>query len=62
MGGCFKPGLNHTYEEIFCQAQNGRAVCPENLKLFIDLTFFVFLRMLDQRSPPCSDMSWSGGG
>jgi hypothetical protein len=33
-------------------------VCPENLKLFIDLTFCQFLLMLDQRTPPSSDMSW----
>ena len=31
-------------------------VCPENLKLFIHLAFFKFLLMLDQRSPPSSDM------
>jgi hypothetical protein len=30
-------------------------VCPENLKLFIDLTFCEFLLMLDQRAPPSSD-------
>jgi hypothetical protein len=34
------------------------AVCPENLKLFIDLTFCQFLLMLNQRTPPNSDMSW----
>ena len=31
-------------------------VCPENLKLFINLTFFEFLLMLDQRSLPSSGM------
>jgi len=30
-------------------------VCPEKLKLFIDLTFFEFLFMLDQQSPPSAD-------
>jgi hypothetical protein len=36
-----------------------RPVCPENLKLFINLTFFDFLLMLlDQRTLPSSDMSW----
>jgi hypothetical protein len=33
-------------------------VCPENLKLFIHLTFFVFVLMLDQRTPPSSDTPW----
>jgi hypothetical protein len=34
-------------------------VCPENLKLFIDLTFFEFLIMLlDQRSSSSSDTPW----
>jgi hypothetical protein len=28
-------------------------VCPENPKLFIRLTFFEFLFMLEQRTPPC---------
>jgi hypothetical protein len=32
-------------------------VCPENLKLFISLTFFEFLFMLEQWTPPSSDMS-----
>ena len=30
-------------------------VRPENLKLFINLTFFEFLLMLDQRTSPSSD-------
>jgi hypothetical protein len=33
-------------------------VCPENLKLFTSLTFFEFLFMLEQRTPPSSHMSW----
>jgi len=33
-------------------------VCPENLKPFISLTFFEFLFMLEQRTPPSSHMSW----
>ena len=36
-------------------------VCPENLKLFINLTLFEFLLMLTQRAPPSSVMSLSGG-
>jgi hypothetical protein len=33
-------------------------VRPENLKLFIDLTFFAFLLMLDQRALPSSNTPW----
>jgi hypothetical protein len=33
-------------------------VRPENLKLFINLTFFDFVLMLDQRTPPSSDTPW----
>jgi hypothetical protein len=33
-------------------------VRPENLKLCIDLTFFAFLLMLDQRALPSSDTPW----
>jgi hypothetical protein len=33
-------------------------VRPENLKLFIDVTFFAFLLMLDQRTLPSSDTPW----
>jgi hypothetical protein len=33
-------------------------VCPENLKIFINLTFFEFLLMLDQWTLPFSDMAW----
>ena len=33
-------------------------VRPENLKLFINLTFFDFLLMLDQRTPTSSDTLW----
>ena len=35
-----------------------RAVRPENLKLFIDLTFFACLLMLDQRTLPSADTPW----
>ena len=35
-----------------------QGVCPENLKLFINLTFFDFVLMLEQRTPLSSDMSW----
>jgi len=33
-------------------------VCPENLKPLISLTFFEFLSMLEQRTPPSSHMLW----
>jgi hypothetical protein len=33
-------------------------VCPENLKPLISLTFFEFLSMLEQRTPPSSHMVW----
>jgi hypothetical protein len=33
-------------------------VYPENLKLFRNLTFFDSVLMLEQRTPPSSDMSW----
>jgi hypothetical protein len=36
-------------------------VCPENLKLFIDLTFFEFLLMLDLWNPPSSGTPLRGG-
>jgi hypothetical protein len=50
----------------YCQAKSAVqmstsedvAVRPENLKLFIHLTFFDFLLMLDQQTPPFSDTPW----
>jgi hypothetical protein len=46
-------------EEALRMARRFEApVCPENLKLFMDLTFCEFLLMLDQWTPPSSDMPW----
>jgi hypothetical protein len=49
-----EPSRRHT----LAMKDGAMDVRPENLKLFIELTFFACLLRLDQRTLPSSDTPW----